>query len=93
MNKIEISKKYKKKINDLKKHNKLYFELSSPQISDSQYDQIKKEIIDLEKKYIFLKNISSPSSSLGYAPSKIFEKSIHRVKMLSLSNAFNKEDL
>ena len=47
----------------------------------------------MEKKHIFLKSDFSPSNSLGYAPSKNFEKALHRVKMLSLSNAFNLEDL
>ena len=93
MKEFEIKEYYKKKINDIKKHNKLYFEKSSPEISDSQYDKIKKEIFDLEKKYSFLNSKSSPSNSLGYVPSKNFIKSKHRVKMLSLSNAFNLEDL
>jgi DNA ligase (NAD+) len=93
MKESEIINYYNKKIKELKKHNKLYFEKSSPKITDNQYDLIKKEIIDLEKKHIFLKSDFSPSNSLGYAPSKNFEKAIHRVKMLSLSNAFNLEDL
>ena len=93
MKESEIRKYYNKKIKELKKHNKLYFEKSSPKITDYQYDLIKKEIIDLEKKHIFLKSDFSPSNSLGYAPSKNFEKALHRVKMLSLSNAFNLEDL
>ena len=93
MKEFEIKENYKKKINEIKKHNKLYFEKSSPKISDSQYDEIKREILDLEKKYSFLKSELSPSNALGYAPSKNFVKSEHRVKMLSLSNAFNKEDL
>ncbi len=93
MKESEIRNYYNKKIKELKKHNKLYFEKSSPKITDYQYDLIKKEIIDLEKKHIFLKSDFSPSNSLGYAPSKNFEKAIHRVKMLSLSNAFNLEDL
>ncbi len=89
----DIKKKYIKKINELKKHNKNYFEKSSPIISDKEYDKIKKEIIDLEKEYSFLRSPSSPSSTLGYAPSKNFVKSKHRVKMLSLSNAFDVDDL
>ena len=93
MKESEIINYYNKKIKELKKHNKLYFEKSSPKITDKQYDLIKKEIIDLEKKHLFLKSDFSPSNSLGYAPSKNFEKAIHRVKMLSLSNAFNLEDL
>ena len=93
MKEVEIKKYYKKKINELKNHNKLYFEKSSPKISDSQYDKTKKEILDLEKKYSFLKSNSSPSNTLGYAPSKNFVKSKHRVKMLSLANAFDFDDL
>ncbi len=93
MKEAEIRSYYKKKINEFKKHNKLYFEKSSPIISDDQFDQIKKEILDLEKNFAYLKSNSSPSKTLGYAPSKNFIKSQHRVKMLSLSNAFNGEDL
>ena len=89
----DIKKYYKQKINELIKHNKLYFDKSSPIISDKEYDEIKKEILHLEKKYSYLKNESSPSTSLGFAPSKNFIKSNHRVKMLSLSNAFDLEDL
>jgi len=93
MKEVEIKKYYKKKINELKNHNKLYFEKSSPKISDKEYDEIKKEILDLESKFSFLKSSSSPSNSLGFAPSKNFIKSTHRVKMLSLSNAFGIKDL
>ena len=93
MKDVEIKKYYKKKINELKIHNKLYFEKNSPKISDSQYDKLKREILDLEKKYDFLKSDSSPSSTLGYTPSKNFVKSKHRVKMLSLANAFDFDDL
>ena len=93
MKKSEIKKKYETKIQDLKTHNKLYFEDSSPKISDKEYDNLKKEIIKLEKKYSYLKSSSSPSTTLGYSPSKNFIKSKHRVKMLSLSNAFDIEDL
>ncbi len=93
MKESEVRNYYSKKINELKKHNKLYFDKSLPKISDKQYDEIKKEILDLEKKFSYLKSSFSPSNSLGFTPSKNFIKSNHRVKMLSLSNAFNKDDL
>ena len=88
-----IKKEYLTKIKELKEHNLLYYEKSSPKILDSEYDQLKQEIIDFEKKYIFLKSKSSPSLLVGARPSKNFLKSKHRAKMLSLSNAFNYEDL
>ena len=48
--KLKIINNYKKKINLLKKHNKLYFDKDNPKISDSEYDNLKKEILRLEKK-------------------------------------------
>ena len=73
MKNSEIKKYYKKKIDEIKKINKLYFQDNSPKISDQQYDQIKKEIFDLENKYSYLKSPSSPSETLGYTPSKILQ--------------------
>ena len=88
-----IKNSYFKKIKKINEHNKLYYEKSSPIISDIDYDNLKKEIIELEKKYTFLKSKSSPSLLVGAKPAKSFLKSRHRVKMLSLSNAFGHEDL
>ena len=88
-----IKKEYLSKIQEIKKHNKLYYEKSSPEISDANYDKLKKNIIELENKHKHLKNKSSPSLKVGAKPSKNFLKSKHRVKMLSLSNAFDLEDL
>ena len=93
MKENDIKKYYDKKIGELRKHNKFYFDQSSPKISDKKYDEIKREILNLEKKYSYLTSNISPSNSLGFAPSKNFIKSSHRVKMLSLSNAFDLEDL
>ena len=93
MKKEEIHKLYKKKIKLIDKFNKFYFDKSAPIVSDKQYDDIKKEIIELENKYSFLKSIKSPSKSLGHKPSKNFKKATHKVPMLSLSNAFYEEDL
>ena len=56
MKKDEIKKKYELKLKEFIKHNKLYYEKSSPIISDLKFDNLKKEILDLEKKYNFLDN-------------------------------------
>ena len=89
----KIKKQYLNKIKEIRKHNKLYFNNNAPIISDNEYDILKKSIIDLERKFKFLTHIESPSNSVGYKPSKNFIKAGHRVKMLSLSNVFNKDDL
>ena len=93
MTKDDIKKIYTNKIKELSKHNNLYYEKSKPIISDAKFDELKNEIINLEKKYTFLKSKISPNITVGFTPSKMFEKHKHKVPMLSLSNAFNSEDL
>ena len=85
-------KNYKKKLELIEKYNKHYYQNQKPLISDKRYDELKSEILELEKKYSF-KDLRSPSIKVGYRPSKKFKKFKHKVKMLSLSNAFNEEDL
>ncbi len=93
MNKKKIESNYKKKINLLIKYNKFYYDNSKPLVSDKKYDDLKKDILLLEEKYKFLQSKKSPSEIVGYKPSKNFVKAPHRVPMLSLSNAFEEEDL
>ena len=92
-NSEKIKNNYYLKIKKFNKHNKLYYDKSTPIISDGEFDKLKDEILDLEKKYPFLNNPKSPSNSVGFKPSKNFEKFKHKIQMLSLSNAFNREDL
>jgi DNA ligase (NAD+) len=91
--KIKIVNQYKKKIKTLKDLNKHYFINDNPKISDSEYDKIKKETFELEKKYPYLKKIVSINSIIGSPPTNKFKKIKHLRPMLSLSNAFNKNDM
>jgi len=93
MNKKKIEKDYLKKIKKLIKLNEYYYSHSKPLVEDLEYDVLKKKISTLENKYNFLKHKDSPSKSVGFKPSKNFKKVEHKVPMLSLSNAFNEEDL
>ena len=93
MKKDLIQKEYKKKIKLLNHYNKKYYNDNISELTDEEYDYLKKEIILLEEKYEFLKSEHSPSISVGYKPSKNFKKSSHKVPMLSLANAFTEEDL
>ena len=74
MDKEKVKKKYLKKVNLIQEHNKAYYDKNKPTITDQEFDNLKKEIIELEKKFFFLKNKNSPSVSVGYAPSKNFKK-------------------
>ncbi len=91
--KSEIINSYKNKISILKKHNKLYFENDKPIISDAEYDILKKEINNLEEKNSFLKKLNLNQKTVGAPPSKKFKKVRHLKPMLSLSNAFDKDDM
>ena len=93
MSDSDIEIEYLKKIELVKKHNKFYHDKNKPIVSDQEFDLLKKDIIDLENKHKFLKSNYSPSKSVGFKPSKNFQKVKHKVPMLSLGNAFDEEDL
>ena len=93
MNEENTKKNYLKKIKLIQKYNKYYYDQDAPIVIDSEYDLLKKEIVELENKYYFLLSDKSPSTSVGYKPSKNFYKVKHKIPMLSLGNAFSKEDL
>ena len=76
MDKNKIKKEYNQKIQNLVKLNKNYYDLSKPLVNDYEYDQIKAEILSLEKQYNFLKSENSPSKVVGFKPSKTFKKVI-----------------
>jgi len=93
MNKKNIKENYLKKIRLIQKNNFHYYNKDKPIISDQEFDILKKDIISLENKYQFLKSDQSPTKTVGFKPSKNFQKIKHKVPMLSLGNAFNEEDL
>jgi len=93
MDKNLIKKNYKKKIELYNYYNKKYYDENISEITDAAFDDLKNEIIDLEKKNNFLSNKKSPLESVGYKPSKNFKKVVHQVPMLSLANAFDRNDL
>jgi len=91
--KEEIVKNYKEKVKLFKSFNKSYYTDDSPLLSDAKYDDLKKELISLEKKNKFLSKLGSVSKIIGAPLSNKFEKLKHIKPMLSLSNAFNKNDM
>ena len=92
-NSSEIKSLHAKKLKSLKKHNKLYYIKDAPSISDSEYDNIKLEVLKLEEKHPFLKKEESINKIVGAKPSNKFKKIRHLQPMLSLSNAFNNLDM
>ena len=93
MDKKEIINIYKKKLNDLKDHNRSYFSKDKPKISDHEYDSLKKDVLKLENNYPYLKKFGTVGNIVGSPPSNKFKKIKHLKPMLSLSNAFDKKDM
>ncbi|MBU2598435.1 MAG: NAD-dependent DNA ligase LigA [Actinobacteria bacterium] len=88
----EISKKIEKLRDKIREHNYCYFVLNQPILSDEEYDELMRELVKLEKKYPELITPDSPTQRVG-APVDELKSVEHREKMLSLENAFSKDEI
>ncbi|AQP52926.1 DNA ligase (NAD(+)) LigA [Vagococcus penaei] len=77
----------------LKKWAVAYYEKDSPTVTDQEYDESYAKLVDLETRYPELIRPDSVTQQVGGQISSQFSKVTHRIPMLSLSNAFNREDL
>ncbi len=74
-------------------HDNRYHIKDDPEISDAEYDQLRRHLEDLEGEFPEIITPDSPTQRVGGAPIEAFEKVTHRVPMLSLGNAFNAQEL
>ena len=77
----------------LNKYNYEYYVLDNPSVSDYEYDARLRELIELEEKYPECYDANSPSQRVGGEVVETFNKIKHKRMMLSLSNAFNNDEL
>ena len=70
-----------------------YYVLDAPVMEDAVYDRLYRELLELELKHPDLQRSDSPTQRVGGAPAEGFTSVEHRVGMLSLDNAFNRDDL
>ncbi|BEP29867.1 NAD-dependent DNA ligase LigA [Helicovermis profundi] len=89
----EIEKKIKELKSLIIYHENKYYNEDNPEISDFEYDELMRELIELEVKYPNLKTTDSPSVRVGGVALKNFNQVNHKVKLLSLDNSYNKNDL
>ncbi len=85
--------RHKELSKEILKHDQKYYDDDNPELSDSDYDALRQELLEIENKYPELISKNSPSQKVGIKPSKGFKKIKHKVPMLSLGNVFSEEDL
>ena len=78
---------------EILQHNKRYYEEDSPTISDFQYDELMRQLKALEEKHPELLSAQSPSQIVGGGVSAAFSPVTHLLPLMSLNDAFSKEDL
>ncbi|MFR4669608.1 MAG: NAD-dependent DNA ligase LigA [Intestinibacter bartlettii] len=90
---MSAQKRIEELISLINYHNEKYYNQDSPEIEDFEYDNLMKELIKLEEENPELKRNDSPSNRVGGKPLDKFEQVVHKIPMLSLSNAYSWEDL
>ncbi|MFC2040124.1 NAD-dependent DNA ligase LigA [Chloroflexota bacterium] len=89
----DVSRKIEKLREDINHHAYRYYVLDAPEIGDSVYDTLLKELLALEEQYPQFIRPDSPTQRVGAAPLEGFNVVIHPFPMLSLGNVFSDEDL
>ena len=74
-------------------HNYRYYALDDPEISDSEYDRLMRELESLETQHPKFLTPDSPTQRVGAKPVKAFGEVQHAIPMLSLNNAFSEAEL
>jgi DNA ligase (NAD+) len=78
---------------EIERHNRAYYVLDAPTILDAEYDALFRELQALEARYPELITSDSPTQRIGAGPLKEFAQVQHRTPMLSLNNAFSREEV
>ena len=78
---------------EIEHHNRRYYALDDPEISDSEYDALLRELIELEEAHPELRTPDSPTQRVGAKPLERFGQVPHLQPMLSLANARDEDEL
>ncbi len=93
MNKQEAKNEIERLSREIDRHNELYYQQNTSEISDFEFDQLLNRLIALEGEFPEYRAPDSPSQRVGGTITKSFDTVVHRYPMLSLSNTYSEEDL
>lgn len=93
MDAAEASKRAEQLRKDLNYHIYRYYVLDDPVIGDEEYDRMIRELMEIEERFPELVTPDSPTQRVGAPPDEAFMPVRHRVRMMSLDNVFDKEEL
>src|SRR5437660_4624838 len=89
----QAARRMKQLRDEIRKHDRLYYEEAAPIISDREYDRLYKELVELEGHFHDLVTHDSPTQRVGEKPLKAFEQVPHLIPMLSLDNTYSEEEV
>ncbi|HBH06037.1 MAG TPA: DNA ligase (NAD(+)) LigA [Flavobacteriales bacterium] len=89
----QIQKRIRALEKELDHHNYLYYVADAPIISDREFDELMKELENLEKEYPQYRDSNSPTQRVGGEVIRSFRTVLHRIPMQSLSNSYSREEI
>ena len=93
MNRSQALKRISELRDLIEYHNRRYYQLDDPEISDYEYDRLMRELADLEEQFPDIDRTASPTQRVGASPLEKFGTVTHLTPMLSLGNAFSEEEV
>ena len=93
MTPAETSARHAALAGEIRRHDHAYYVEARPAISDSEYDRLYRELLDLERDFPALATADSPSQRVGGKPLSAFQSSVHRARMMSLDNTYSQAEV
>ena len=93
ISKIDATKKISELVEEINYHDELYYKKNYQEISDEEYDKLRRELLELEKNFPEIKLINSPNKSIGKIDNNQFRTIKHNSPMLSLNNAYSIDEV
>ncbi|NBR63453.1 MAG: NAD-dependent DNA ligase LigA [Verrucomicrobia bacterium] len=87
------TQRYARLLDEVRRHDRLYYVEAQPEISDAAYDRLYRELVDWEKAHPDLIDENSPTRKVGGTPLDSFRTVPHAVPMQSLNNTYSEEEL